>query len=525
MSSAKALAGLLAIVTASGCGNSSESYSTVFVTVTAAPSMPAVAQLRADIANAGTSDSELFPMGKSSTALTFDASFALALPRSRTGALDVKVSALDGAGKVVATGSGSAQLVVGGRVDLTIHLALPGEADAGPSDSGTGEAGPQLPSDSATLDTHAWVDAQGTDGSWSQDRQGYDGPGGADVPLTGGAGGAGGVGGTVGNTGAGGAGGSYSGAGGAGGVVGYDAGADLDGLGGSGGVWSTGGAGRPDARWDVASSGGTGGILVTGDANGTGGSLATGGAIGTGGTTTSSDAASSDAPATVCSSTVPCPSYANCQGQPTCNPTTGLCSAPTQCSVCGNGVLEFFEQCDDGNTVSGDHCSSTCKTESCGDGVVQSKALASLSLIYLARSCGVVGQQDIWMVLNGTEVVRGTVQPTCDCAPGIVTLPVTNSSFLALGKNGDNVVEVHTAAEISWAVAHYDSPSGPGDSFVIDYGSNGAAQYRRPNLCTNGSYQGREVAVPMTLAGAEQCDDGNSNGVGNDPCASNCTLK
>jgi hypothetical protein len=187
--------------------------------------------------------------------------------------------------------------------------------------------------------------------------------------------------------------------------------------------------------------------------------------------------------------------------------------------------LEFSEQCDDGNTVSGDHCSSTCKTEFCGDGIVQSKALASLSLSYLARSCGVAVQQDIWMVLNGTEVVRGTVPSTCNCAPGIVTLPVTNPAFLALGKNGNNVVEVHTAAEISWAVVHYDSPSGPGDVFVIDYGSNGAAQYRRPNLCTNGSYQGQEVGVPMTLAGAEQCDDGNSNGVGNDPCASNCTLK
>jgi hypothetical protein len=145
--------------------------------------------------------------------------------------------------------------------------------------------------------------------------------------------------------------------------------------------------------------------------------------------------------------------------------------------------------------------------------------------MYLARSCGVVVQQDIWMVLNGTEVLRETVQPTCACAPGIVTLPVTNPAFLALGKNGNNVVEVHTAAEISWAVVHYDSPSGPGDVFVIDYGSNGAAQYRRPNLCTSGSYQGQEVGTTMTLAGAEQCDDGSSNGAVNDPCTSNCTLK
>jgi len=34
--------------------------------------------------------------------------------------------------------------------------------------------------------------------------------------------------------------------------------------------------------------------------------------------------------------------------------------------VCGNGVLESGEQCDDGNTVSGDGCSSTCQTEQVG---------------------------------------------------------------------------------------------------------------------------------------------------------------
>lgn len=43
--------------------------------------------------------------------------------------------------------------------------------------------------------------------------------------------------------------------------------------------------------------------------------------------------------------------------------------------VCGNGALEEGEKCDDGNTVAGDGCSSVCTIEvveviaTCGDGV------------------------------------------------------------------------------------------------------------------------------------------------------------
>ncbi len=47
------------------------------------------------------------------------------------------------------------------------------------------------------------------------------------------------------------------------------------------------------------------------------------------------------------------------------------CSGACASTPCGNGILEAGEQCDDGNTVSGDGCSETCKLEVCGDGIVQ----------------------------------------------------------------------------------------------------------------------------------------------------------
>ncbi len=38
--------------------------------------------------------------------------------------------------------------------------------------------------------------------------------------------------------------------------------------------------------------------------------------------------------------------------------------------TCGDGFVDPGEQCDDGNTVSGDGCSAACKLEACGNGIV-----------------------------------------------------------------------------------------------------------------------------------------------------------
>ncbi len=55
---------------------------------------------------------------------------------------------------------------------------------------------------------------------------------------------------------------------------------------------------------------------------------------------------------------------------------SSTCQVETPQPVCGNGILESGEQCDDGNTVSGDGCSSTCQLENppqpvCGNGIVE----------------------------------------------------------------------------------------------------------------------------------------------------------
>ena len=40
-------------------------------------------------------------------------------------------------------------------------------------------------------------------------------------------------------------------------------------------------------------------------------------------------------------------------------------------AVCGNNIVEFGEQCDDGNTTPCDGCSPTCRLEGCGNGVIE----------------------------------------------------------------------------------------------------------------------------------------------------------
>jgi len=47
------------------------------------------------------------------------------------------------------------------------------------------------------------------------------------------------------------------------------------------------------------------------------------------------------------------------------------CSSVCQFEICGNGIVDVGEQCDDSNTISGDGCSSVCIIEFCGDGIVQ----------------------------------------------------------------------------------------------------------------------------------------------------------
>jgi hypothetical protein len=177
MRSAKALLALLAILWGTACGKST-SNSIVVVTVTPAPSRPAVTQLRVLLKNAGSSDTLLFPPTNSAAQIEFNALFAMTFPKSRSGELDVDIEALDASSMWVASGTGRVAIVVGGRADALIALTYGGGVDAGILDSGLGEVAPN-PTEAGPADSRVLLDSPPRDVQVGRDSTGLGGNGGA----------------------------------------------------------------------------------------------------------------------------------------------------------------------------------------------------------------------------------------------------------------------------------------------------------------------------------------------------------
>jgi cysteine-rich repeat protein len=157
-------------------------------------------------------------------------------------------------------------------------------------------------------------------------------------------------------------------------------------------------------------------------------------------------------------------------------------------SVCGDGVLDEGEACDDGNTMDGDGCSSTCELESvCGNGILEGNEVCD----------------------DGNTIDGDGCSSTCD----------------AVYFCGDGVLEGNEACD---------------DGNNID-GDGCSSTCELESVCGNGILEGNEVcddgntidgdgcsstcdAVYFcgdgVLEGNEACDDGNN--IDGDGCSSTC---
>jgi cysteine-rich repeat protein len=165
-------------------------------------------------------------------------------------------------------------------------------------------------------------------------------------------------------------------------------------------------------------------------------------------------------------------------------------------AVCGNGILEHpAEQCDDGNTLSGDGCSSTCLNESmsvCGNGIVEDDEQCDDGL-----ANGEEGNCTLDCMLPGL-CGNGKIDGREECDDGNTL-------------SGDGCSKKCTFESVCGnGVREGNEQCDNGPSNGVD--GTCTADCMLPGLCGNGKIDGRE-----------ECDDGNT--LSGDGCSKKCRIE
>lgn len=230
-----------------------------------------------------------------------------------------------------------------------------------------------------------------------------------------------------------------------------------------------------------------------------------------------------------------------------CSDTCALvpqCNAYGECySICGDGVLDDLENCDDGNRRDGDGCDGLCNTEAGYACVSETRVVAV--------NAGVPEPGD----MGGSEPVPDSVYvkmsvctPVCgdgmqqrgeNCDPAAPgnERGSTCSGFCTLAYNfcGNGLVDGEETCDDGLNLG-LDGGCAPGCS-LFQYCGNGVVEPARGEECDLGKYynQGAYGTCTSTChvaahcgdgiaqaCGNEECDD--ANAWGGDGCAANCKL-
>jgi fibro-slime domain-containing protein len=198
-----------------------------------------------------------------------------------------------------------------------------------------------------------------------------------------------------------------------------------------------------------------------------------------------------------------------------------LCPTPDQSCIttwiCGNGVVDPGETCDDGNAIAGDGCSATCQTEAgwqcaalahpAGDaGATEAGTPAGSACTKIQCGNGVVESGE--SCDDGNAVSGDGCSATCQIEKGW-QCPAQGAACVA-SQCGDGVVAGTETCDDGNAVA--------GD------GCSGTCQVEAGWQCpTPGAKCIAKTCGDGILAGNEQCDDGNI--LPGDGCSATCTLE
>jgi len=163
-------------------------------------------------------------------------------------------------------------------------------------------------------------------------------------------------------------------------------------------------------------------------------------------------------------------------------------------AVCGNGIVDGSEACDDGNTVGGDGCSATCAFEICGNSVLDVGELCDDgNTIDDGNGCSSTCQLNN---VCGNFIVESIIEA---CDAGGFDTPTCDADCTTV-ECGDGTVNF-PAGELC------------DDGNAVDDGNGCSSACIFNNVCGN--------SVIESLV--EACDDGNT--VNGDGCSSTCQVE
>ncbi len=193
------------------------------------------------------------------------------------------------------------------------------------------------------------------------------------------------------------------------------------------------------------------------------------------------------------------------QGGISANSLNPVCMMLRPVAVCGNGHVDQGEQCDDGNSASGDGCSNQCVVEEAGINIIKRDAS---------------DRDDVQNIKKGEDavfeiVVRNTGQVTLNDV--VVTdekTPACNKNIGTL-RGGETETYTCTATNVDDSftnVARVVSEPANGGSHVTDEDPTEIIVAPKDPVCGDGE-----------LDQGEQCDDGNS--ASGDGCSNQCVVE
>jgi cysteine-rich repeat protein len=185
---------------------------------------------------------------------------------------------------------------------------------------------------------------------------------------------------------------------------------------------------------------------------------------------------------------------------------TDACTNACTAARCGDGITGPGEQCDDGNQNNNDGCTNACQMMRCGDGIVQGGEACDDGNMVNEDGC----TNACMLPTCGDGFVQAGEQ--CDDANMVNTDACLNTCMTA--RCGDGVVREGAGAE---ACDDADTDAGDGCSATCTveagYACNGA-----PSMCAT-------VCGDGIIAGAETCDQGGGNMAGGDGCSATCAIE